>query len=74
MDDDLLPLERGIEIRDDTHLPRVAETERLGRCPVLAARAERALLELFGCRRLDLAARGSRSLRPRRRDRDATAG
>ena len=71
MHDDLLPLESGIEVRNDTHLPRLADPQRLWRCPVLAAGAERALLELLRGRRLELRARGARALRACRRNRDA---
>jgi hypothetical protein len=51
-DHHLLPLEGRVEVRHDAHPPRVADGERLGRRPVLAARAERARLELL--RRLGL--------------------
>ena len=46
--DDLLPLERGVEVRHDAHRPlrRVADAKRLGRRAILAPCAERALVEL----------------------------
>src|SRR5829696_10281531 len=48
VDDDLLALERGVEIRDDAHGPAavLGQDERLRRRPVLAARAERARVPL----------------------------
>ena len=45
VDHDLLPLERGIEVRHDPDLPAgrtVTEPQRLRRCPILVAGAERA--------------------------------
>ena len=47
--DDLLPVERRIEVRHDAHRPGclcAADAVRLGRRAVLSARAERALVEL----------------------------
>jgi hypothetical protein len=40
VDDDLLAVERRVEVRDDADAPRLAEGQRLGRCPVLAAGVE----------------------------------
>jgi hypothetical protein len=74
MDDDLLALERGVEVRHDAHAPRLADPQRLGRRAILATRAERALLELLFRRRVELGLRGARPLRARRRDRDTPAG
>jgi hypothetical protein len=55
VDDDLLPLECRVEVRDDTHGPprRVGlasfgERERFGRRPVFAALVEGTALELLG--------------------------
>jgi hypothetical protein len=55
MDDDLLPVEGGIEIRDDPDRPGelAPDAEGLGRCAVLATLAERALVELGLGRLLD---------------------
>lgn len=44
VDDDLLPLEGRVEIGEGAQSPGIAEPQRLGRRPVLAARAERALI------------------------------
>jgi hypothetical protein len=74
MDDDLLALERGVEVRHDPNAPRVADPQRLGRRAVLPTRAEGALLELRFRRRVELGLRGARPLRARGRDRDAPAG
>jgi hypothetical protein len=68
VDDDLLVLERRVEVRDDADLPagRVGRAlaardgERLRRRSLLAPLVEGALLQLLGCRPLELAA-----LRPR---------
>src|SRR5438445_631960 len=48
VDDDLLPLERGIEVRDDAHDPArlAADAKCLRRRAVLAPLAERTLVEL----------------------------
>ncbi len=40
--DDLLPLERGVEVGEDADAPGLAEPQRLGRRPLLPAGAERA--------------------------------
>jgi hypothetical protein len=53
VDDDLLPLERRVEVGHDAYAPRVADRERLRRRAVLASRAERAALELRLGRRVD---------------------
>jgi hypothetical protein len=60
VDDDLLVLERGEEVRHHAHLPAItvrlaagrSNGEGLRRRPVLAPLAERALLELLGRRRV----------------------
>jgi len=70
MDHDFLSLEGRVEVGHDPHAPRVADQKHLGRRPVLAARAERARLELFLGRRIEFAARRTRTFAPRRRDRD----
>ena len=70
--DDLLPLERRIEVRHDAHVPAgraVAEQQRLGRRPVLVAGAERAVLALVRRDR-----RGAGPPRASGRDRDPAAG
>jgi hypothetical protein len=50
VNDDLVTLEGGKEVGDDTDLPRagVRKTKRLGRRSILAARAKRTRLELVG--------------------------
>jgi hypothetical protein len=55
MHDDLLPVEGGIEVRHDPDGPRVpiADPVGLGRRPVFASGAERALVELRRSRLLD---------------------
>src|SRR5215204_3402982 len=55
MDDDLLALERGVEIWDDADGPGpvLGQDERLRGRPILAARAERARLQLVGGRVVD---------------------
>ena len=62
VDDDLLPLERRVQVRDDAHAPRTLErqSQGLGRRAVLASLAERAGGELLRSRRLDRADRRSR--------------
>jgi hypothetical protein len=47
VDDDLLPLERGVEVRNDPNSPGVTDPKRLGRRSVLTAGAEGATLELI---------------------------
>lgn len=50
VDHDLLPLDRGVEVRHHSHDPLRAslrEAERLGRRPILASGAKRALVELL---------------------------
>jgi hypothetical protein len=55
VDDDLLALEGGVEVRDDADSPRVvAEAQDLRRSAVLAAGAERTAFELLLGRWLDL--------------------
>jgi hypothetical protein len=44
--DDLLALKRGVQVRDDAYAPRLADRERLGWRHVLAAGAERTVVEL----------------------------
>jgi hypothetical protein len=78
VDDDLLPVEGRIEIRDDADLPartvglsiRWPYGEDLGRRAVLPPLTERAAVELFGTLLLDLSSLGARALRSRRRDDD----
>jgi hypothetical protein len=74
VDDDLLALERRIEVRDDADLPRVAEPEGLRRGAVLAAGVERAALELLAGRRLELREPGAGSVAAPRGEDDAPAG
>jgi hypothetical protein len=72
MDDDLLPLEGGIEVRYDAYRPfcSAADAERLGRGAVLAALAEGALVELGLGRFVDQTCSGTRPAAPVRRDGD----
>jgi len=74
VDDDLLSIERGVEVRDDPHVPGVADAQRLGWRAVLAPRTERALLQLFRRGWIELAVRGTRPLCPGWRDRDVPSG
>jgi hypothetical protein len=76
MHHDFLPLERGIEIRNDPYAPRTArgKDERLWRRAVLAAGAERADVKLFGGRGLELRACRARALGAGGSDRDAATG
>src|SRR5215210_754840 len=54
MDDNLLPLEGRVQVRDDANAPRVvSESQHFRRCPVLAPAAEGAALELLVRRWLD---------------------
>jgi hypothetical protein len=71
--DDLVPLEGGVEVRDDADAPRIADRQRLRRRAVLAAGVEGAGLELFGSRRLQLRPAGAGSLRAAGRDDDEPA-
>ena len=81
VDDHLLVLERRVEIRHDAHLPagcirfasRRCHSEGLGWRAVLAPLAERALLELFGGGRLELACFRSGPARSRGSDDDGSA-
>jgi hypothetical protein len=73
VDDDLLPLERGVEVRDDADAPRVAERQRLGWRAVLVSRVERAGLQLLGGRRLELGPARAGPLRAAGRDDDEPA-
>ena len=68
MNDDLLPLEGRIEIRDDADLPGVADAQRLRRRLILATCVEGAGLELVLDGRRRAGAPG-----PRGRDRDESA-
>ena len=68
--DDLLPLERGVQVRDDANPPGLADRERLRRCAVLAAGVERARVELLLRRRLHVGPARAGPLRPARRDHD----
>ncbi len=52
MDDDLLALERRVEVRDDPDPPGIPDAEGLGRRAILAAGAEGTTLELLGRRLL----------------------
>jgi hypothetical protein len=54
VDHDLLPLEGGVEVRNDADLPRIAEPKRLRGCAVLAADVEGTALEFLLRRRLEL--------------------
>jgi hypothetical protein len=56
LNDDLLSLERGIEVRDDAYapVPLVREHERLRRRHVLVPRTERTRLEFLRRRRVEL--------------------
>jgi ribosomal protein L15E len=66
--DDLLSCERRVEVRDDPHLPRIADPERLGRRSVFASRAERALVELRLRRLVERGARCAGTATARGRD------
>src|SRR5207302_6123082 len=68
--DDLLTLQRGIEVGDDANAPVafLRQDERLGRRHVLVTGAERAGVELFRRRRGERQASGARTLRPAGRD------
>jgi hypothetical protein len=70
--DDLLPLERGIEIRYDARRPfcGAADAERLRRSAVLPSFAERALVELCLGWFADQTCRGAGPATPVRRDGD----
>jgi hypothetical protein len=67
---DLLPLERGVEIRDDAHtpVPLLGEDQCLRRSPVLVSRAERTRRELVRGGWIECAARRTRALRTSRSD------
>jgi len=68
VDDDLLPLERGKEVRDDAYGPGLLafrQPQRLRWRAVLAAGAERTLVQLLPGRRLEPVPRGTRPARPR---------
>jgi hypothetical protein len=54
VDDDLLPVERRVEVRDDADLPRLSEPERLRGRPIFPAAAEGTALELLVRCRLEL--------------------
>jgi hypothetical protein len=54
VDDDFLPVERRIEIRDDPDLPGLPEPERLRGRPIFPAAAEGTALELLVRCRLEL--------------------
>jgi hypothetical protein len=72
MHDDLLVVERRVEIREDPDRPPIgaADPVCLRRCPVFTAGAERAFVELrLGCL-LDQAERSSRASAAVRGDRD----
>src|SRR5918997_4413160 len=47
VDHHLLPLERGIEVRNDAHAPRIPDPKHFRRRPVLAAGAEGTRLEFL---------------------------
>jgi hypothetical protein len=76
VDHDLLPRERGVEVRDDAHEPVLGGSDavRLGRCPVLAALAEGTLVELGLRRLLDQPPRGARTATAVRGDDDEPPG
>src|SRR5436190_2886397 len=65
VDDDLLPLERGIEVRDDAYAPLavLGQHERLRRRHCFVPRAERARFELHRCRRIECSACRTGALR-----------
>jgi hypothetical protein len=81
MHDDLLTLEGWIEVRDDANLPagrirlapRRADRVRLGRSAVLAALAERALVELRLGRRLEPTELRAGTASARRREDDGSS-
>ena len=66
VDHDLLPLERRVEVRHDSHLPvaGLGQDEGLRRGHVLVTGAEGTRRELVGRRRVERRPRGSRTLRP----------
>ena len=76
VDDDLLALERRVEVRDDAHRPPLGalrQPQRLGRRAVLAAEAERARVELFSRRGLERRAAGAGPAGAAGRDDDGAA-
>ena len=68
--DDLLPLERGVQVRDDADPPRLSDRERLRRCAVFPTGVERARVQLLPRRRLEVRPARARPLRPAWRDHD----
>jgi len=82
VDDHLLVLECGVQVRDNPDLPARTvglaagrrDREDLGRRPVLAPFAERALFELLSGWRLESPSLRARSFRALGRDDDGPAG
>ena len=81
VDDDLLPLEGGVEVWDDSDRPAgrvgralLGQGEGLRRRSVFAALVKRAALELLRGLRLDLRPRSPGSVGPARSDDDLAAG
>jgi hypothetical protein len=74
VDDDLLPLERGVEVRHDADSPGVADPKRLRRRSIFPAGAKRAALELVLRCGLDLGQPRTRASAAPRRDQNAAPG
>jgi hypothetical protein len=74
VDDDLLPLERGVKVRDDADLPRLADAKGFRRRAVLAAPAERTLKDLLVGYRVELRQPGARAAASAGRKEDAPTG
>jgi hypothetical protein len=70
--DDLLPLERRVEVRHHAHRPLrgAADPKRLGWSAILAPFAKRAIVEFRLGWLLDQICRGARAAAPVRRDDD----
>src|ERR671922_1854425 len=73
VDHDLLALERRVEVGHHPDPPRVADPQRLGRCPVLPTGTERAPLQLLLGRGFDLRQPGAGPVASRRREDDTAA-
>jgi hypothetical protein len=81
VDDDFLPFEGGVQVRDDAHLPAgrvrlppIGQRKRLRRRAIFPPLAERAGLELCGRRLLEAGPRSAGPLASSGRDDDLTAG
>src|ERR671922_1036834 len=73
VDHDLLALEGRVEVGHHPDAPRVADSQRLGRCPVLPPGTERAPLQLLLGRGFDLRQPGAGPVASRRREDDTAA-